>query len=774
MFIGRDDELKELKNWLESGEPSIAVTGKGGIGKTTLVKGFTSTRDFKRTSRVIYISLKGETEAVQPIKLVLEGIGKGLRGKVAEWWRNIKEVDVHGEVKLPGDVGVGLGLGIKKEVKEAAERSLKQILQELDLRLKTRTIIVVDDLQVADDESLRLICELANVNWENLKWILVHKDEGKIREGLKDLSGWSLLWIKGMNNDDISRLFRKHANGRIVVKGIDKDAFSEVTQGYPNFIDTIVSALKEKYDEIDVTEDFIKENYAVFTKPMELVMDNYFDEDEKLNLLSIAILKEGARVGSIVSSFIIPINILKDFLKPLETELKYKKLKEFGFIEINNDEINMQDANLDRIIEVMNEEDKEQVKRVRKAAIRFYLGIASFATKELDHIKISKALLHAYYHAMYIDNRIMLKCLVDASLHFSNYGDNYFAYICSNKVLKEISGLRQWDEHLMHLKLVAMAVKTRVLFSKGLDGYFEFDLDEIIEEVTKIFFSLDKVDKEEIRKRAIGYYIEILCSIMNYFANEGKADEILDLLKNSPLEEEQKPKLKICAAETLTYLWDERAKELLEVAKDVGASDKCRILQIKGLWSMENFEKASELFEEYAKCVEIDPLLKGLAVKGYCLAAVLTSERMRALKMLTNAEENLVGDVEPTLGYKFANAIVSVNRKEMVNEFFNELSSMQIGEEQKQSYWMHYSPAFILLDYLAGLSLDEKAKSVIEDATLYEIISSLNDRKEALRRLGDVEMLPMYKNILKALISGGQDIETKMAKFIGFYFLTTV
>ncbi len=105
MFIGRDDELKKLKNWLESGEPSIAVTGKGGIGKTTLVKGFTSTRDFKRTSRVIYISLKGETEVVQPVKIVLEGIGKGLRGKVAEWWRNIKEVAVHGEVKLPEEVG---------------------------------------------------------------------------------------------------------------------------------------------------------------------------------------------------------------------------------------------------------------------------------------------------------------------------------------------------------------------------------------------------------------------------------------------------------------------------------------------------------------------------------------------------------------------------------------------------------------------------------------------------------------------------------------------
>ena len=766
MFVGREDELEQLKIWFERGKPSIAVTGKGGIGKTTLVKEFISTNDFKHGGKGIYISLKGETEAVQPIKIVIRGVCRGLRGTIAEWfgerWREIEKI------------GLGAGVELKKKSKEKAERSLKQIMQELDSKLNDKKIIlVVDDLQLADDENLRLICELANVNWANLKWILIHRDERKIREGLNDLSGWTLLEIEGLNKEDISKLFIEHANGRIVVKGIDKDAFFEVTQGYPNFIDTIVSALKEKYDEIEITEDFIKENYAVFTKPMEFVMDNYFDEDEKLNLLSIAILKEGAGVGSSVNSFIIPINILKDFLKLLETELKYKKLKGFGFIEINNDEINMHDAKLDRIIEVMNEEDKEQVKRVRKAAIGFYLGIASFAKKELDHITISKALLHAYYHAMYIDNRIMLKCLVDASVHFSNYGDNYFAYICSNKVLKEISGLRQWDEHLMHLKLVAMAVKTRVLFSKGLEGYFEFDLDELIEEATKIFFSLDKVDKEEIRKRGIEDYIEILSSIMNHFANEGKADEILDLLKNSPLKEEQKPKLKICAAETLTYLWDERAKELLEVAKDVGASDKCRILYTKGLWNMDDFEKASEVFEESAKGAEFDPLLKGLAVRNYSLAAVLASDKLRALKMLTNAEENIVGDVEPTLGYKFANAIVSVNREERVNEFFNELSSMQLGDEQKRMYLMHYSPAFILLDYLAGLRLEEKAKSVIEDATLYKIISSLHDRTEALRRLEDGEMLPMYKNILKGVISGGNDIAAKMAKFIGFYFLTT-
>jgi len=768
MFIGRKDELKELKNWLESGEPVIAVTGKGGIGKTTLVKGFTSTKDFKRTGRDIYISLKGETETVQPIKIVLEGIGKGLKGKIAGWfgerWTEIEKI------------GIGGVFEFEKSSKEKAERSLKQILQKLDSKLKGKKIIVVvDDLQLADDKSLRLICELANVNWENLKWILVHREERKIREGLKDLSGWTPLGIEGLNKDDISKLFMEHANGRVAVKGIDEGAFFEVTNGYPNFIDTIVSALKDQYEVIEVTEDFIKENYDVFTRPMEFVMDNYLDEDEKLNLLSTAILKEEAIVGSIVDSFRLQLNILKVFLKPLGVELKYKKLKEFGFIETKNEEINIHDAKRDRIVEVMNDKDKEKVERVRKAAIEFHLGIASIADKEQDYITSSRADFHAYHHASYIDNKRMLEYLVNASVSFHNCGDNYFAYICSNHALGEISGLMRRDDYLTHLKLTALSVKSLVLFSRGLYRYFEFNLDEIIEEVTETFFGLEKAEQEEIRKRGLEDYIRIASDIMNYFASVGEADEILDLLKKSPLKGEQKTTLKIRASEKLTILWDERAKELLEEIKNFEDRDKCLISYIKGLWSMDDFEKASEFFEEYAKGCEFYPSFKEReAVRAYSLAAVLTSNRMRTLKMLTNAEKILFGDIESTLWYKYANAIVSVNREEKVKEFFNELSGMQIGEEQKRWYWMHYSRAFILLDCLDGLSLDEKAKSMLENNSLYKIISSLHDSRESLRRLDNVKMRPIDKNILKGIISGGTEIEDKMAKFIGFFFLTTV
>jgi hypothetical protein len=765
MFIGRKDELKELKDWLESGEPCIAITGKGGIGKTTLVKGFTSTKDFKRSSEAICISLKGETEVVQPIKVVIDGIGKGLKGKIAEWfgerWGEIEDIKI-------------IGFELKKTSKEKIERSLKQILHDLDSKLKGKKIIVVvDDLQLADDKSLRLICELANVNWENLNWILVHRDERKIRESLKDLSGWTPLEIEGMNKDEISELFIEHANVRIEVKGLDKSTFFEVTKGYPNFIDTIVSALKEKYDEIEVTKDFIKENYELFTRPMEFVMDNYLlDEDEKLNLLSIAILKEAARVGSIVNSFRIPINILKDFLKLLGVELKYKKLKDFGFIEIKNEEIDIHDAKRDRTVEVMNDKDKEQVKRVREAAIEFHLGIASKADEEQDHITASSAYLHAYHHASHIDCEKALECLVNASVGFSNCGDDYSAYICSNHALEGISGMVKWDDYLKLLKLGALRVKTMVL-CKGLDRYFEFDLDEIVEEVTKTFFTLENAKREKIGERSLEDYIDIVYNIMNYFANVGKADEILDLLKNSPLKEEQKTKLKIHASEALTYLWDERAKELLEEVKDVEGRDKWKISYIRGLWSMDDFEKASQLFEESAKSAELNPLSKHLAVSAYCLAAVLTSDRMRALKMLTNAGENLVRDIRAISEYKFTDAIISVNRKGKVKDFFHELSRMPLGEEQKGRYWMHYSQAFILLDCLDGLRLDEKEKSIVENEPLYKIISPLNDSREALRRLDDIEMQLMYKNILNGIISGREDINGKMAKFIGFRFLMT-
>jgi hypothetical protein len=193
---------------------------------------------------------------------------------------------------------------------------------------------------------------------------------------------------------------------------------------------------------------------------------------------------------------------------------------------------------------------------------------------------------------------------------------------------------------------------------------------------------------------------------------------------------------------------------------------------IKGMWSLGDFEKASELFEESAKCCEFDPSLKGLAVKYYSLAAVLTSERMRALEMLTNAEKNLVGAFESILQYKFIDAIISLNREEKVREFFNELQRMQLVKEEKIRYYWHYFQAFTLLDCLEGLSLSEKVKKVIENSPLYRIISPLNNREEALRMLEESEIAPQDKNILRNIISSGD--KDKMAKFVGFFFLTSV
>jgi hypothetical protein len=712
----------------------------------------------------------------------LERIEKGLGRKIAKWfekrWREeLKEVDVHGEVKFPGGVGASLGFGVKKEVKEEAKKGLKQILWELDSRLKRRTVIIVDDLQLTDDESLKLVCEIANVNWGNLRWILIHREKEKIKEkGLKDLSGWSLLDVEGMNEDDISALFLKYAEEKIVIRRIDKKAFHGVMNGYPNFIDTIVSALKEKYGEaeIEITEDFIRENYDAFAKPMEFVMDNYLGEDEKLNLLSIALLKEEAMVGSIVHFLRLPIDTLKAFLEPLGVEPKYEKLKDFGFIEIKNEDsdiiIDIHDAKKDRIVEVMKGKDKEQISRVRAQAITFYLAIALINAE--NYFITSIAYLHAYKHASHIGRDTALELLVNASRGLLDCGDNYFAYICSNHVLEEISKLMKRNDYLTLQKLRALCVKTGVLFNKGLCKYFEFDLDEIVEDVTKTFFSLENAKQEEIRKRGLEEYIWILSGIMGQFANEGKADKILDLLKNSPLKKEQKAELSLIASRSLTSLFDERAKELLEEIKDVGDKYKFMIPYIKGMWSLGDFEKASELFEESAKCCEFDPSLKGLAVKYYSLAAVLTSERMRALEMLTNAEKNLVGAFESILQYKFIDAIISLNREEKVREFFNELQRMQLVKEEKIRYYWHYFQAFTLLDCLEGLSLSEKVKKVIENSPLYRIISPLNNREEALRMLEESEIAPQDKNILRNIISSGD--KDKMAKFVGFFFLTSV
>lgn len=776
MFVGRAKELGELNEWLKSEKTCIAVTGKGGIGKTALV------REFARTSKdkSIYTSLKGESEAVQPIKIVLERIEKGLGRKIAKWfekrWREeLKEVDVHGEVKFPGGFGAGLGFGVKKEVKEEAKKGLKQILWELDLRLKRRTVIIVDDLQLTDNESLRLVCEIANVNWENLRWILIHREKEEIKEnGLKDLSGWSLLDVKGMNDDDISALFLKHAEEKLVIRRIDKKAFHGVMNGYPNFIETIVSALKEKYGEaeIEITEDFIRENYDTFAKPTEFVIDNYLDEDEKLNLLSIAILKEDARVEGLVSSHILTTEILKVFSKFLGARLRYKKLKDFGFIEVERGEIEIHDAKRDWIVDVMDQKDERKVKGVREHVMKYFL-MASNAAKKGDYITAASTNLFAYHHASHIDHELAIERLVMASAGFQDYGDDFSAYICSCQALEEISVMAS-NHSLMLLKLGALMIKSNALFKRGLCRYYVFNLEEIIEEIirdaTETFFILKEADEEKREGSLKWYYIEIASGIMNYYANEGKADAILDFLKNTPLEEEQKAKLKIRASMMLTLLWDERSKKLLEDVeeKEVEDEDKCWILYIKGYWSMDDFERASVLFEECARCFEPDHE----AVREYCLAAVLTSDGMRALKMLANAKRILrIRDVASTLCYKFADAIVS-GRKEKARKFYNGLSGAKMGGGQMMRYWWHYFQAFALLDCLDGLSLREDVKKVIEPYLLYRITSSLNSREEALRVLEEAEVQPNYKNILRNIISGGD--KDKMARFIGFWFLTSV
>lgn len=766
-FVGRAAELEELYSWLRSERSCIAVTGIGGIGKTFLVKEFVSKEEYGYGVEAVYVSLKGEEEKIRPIRIVMEGVGKGLGKKVAEWferrWMEIEE--------LSSSV-----VGVKKEVKEKAEKSLKEILSEADSRLEgEKRIVVLDDLQVVEKESLRFICELATVNWENLRWILIHRSWKEISEGLKDLSGWSSLPLGGLNEDDIKDLFLERAEGIIRVKKINKKAFHEATNGYPNWVETIVHALKEEYNgrEIWITKGFIKKNYDIFTKPMEYVLDNYFDIEDKTALLCVAIFKEDATIGAITSTFRLTLDVFEQVLKYLEVEIgseKLRKYERFGFIEINQGEFEIHDAKRDRIIEMLSHENEKNARKVRETAMTIHHAKAESFYEKQDYMRESMARIHQLHHASSIKPEAALASVIDLSTSLSNCGDYFSAYICSKHATEKIQESEERNGFLNLLKLTISAVQSFALFNRGMHRLFKFSINELLEEATKAFVYLQNA-REEIRKKAFDYYIATIKHTMFYFANENMASELLDLLRKVPLKGEEMAQLKSTAAELLTILSDSRAKKLLE---EVGTfeSAKAQSAWVKGLWRMDNFDEASKMFEKAARKDAKDSLGKSSAVNGYCCAAVLASDEERALKMLANAKKNLlVGDVDTSLNYEFTDALLSVNRNKKANRLLKRISKMPIAKMQKNLYTANFLRAFILLDLLEGLSIDEEAKKIFEETSLYKIMLCLDDKEKALKMLDRSKLFPLYKNILKKIIIQGN--KNKMSKYIAFYHLTT-
>lgn len=767
-FVGRAAELEKLHGWLRSERSCIAVTGIGGIGKTFLVEEFVSREESGYGVEAVYVSLKGEEEKIRPIRIVMDGVGKGLGKKVAEWferrWMEIEE--------LSSSV-----VGVKKEVKEKAEKSLKEILSEADSRLEgEKRIVVLDDLQVVEKESLRFICELATVNWKNLRWILIHRSWKEISEGLKDLSGWSSLRLGGLNEDNIKELFLEHSEGIIRVKKINKKAFHEATNGYPNWVETIVHALKEEYNgrEIWITRGFIKKNYDIFTKPMEYVLDNYFDNEDKTALLCVAIFKEDATIGEIVSTFRLTLDYFKKILKYLEVEIgseKLRKLERFGFIEINQEEFEIHDAKRDRIIEILSRENEENARKVRETAMNSHFAIAESFLEKQDYMRESLARIHQLHHASSINPETALESLICTSRSFHNCGDYFSAYICSKHALEKIQESEERNESLNLLKLEVSAMQSFALFKRGIFQFFKFSMNELLEEATKAFIYLKKA-REEVRKKAFEYYIETINNTMFYFGNESMASELLKLLRKVPLKGEEMAQLKTTAAELLTILSDSRAKKLLE---EVGTFEcaKAQSAYVRGLWRMDNFDEASKMFEKAAKKQAKYRLEKSSAVNIYCCAAILASDEERASKMLANAKKNLVlGDVDTSLNYEFTDAFLSVNRRKKANRLLKKLLKMPITRLQKNRYLANFLTAFILLDLLEGLSIDEEAKKIIEEKPLCKIMLGLDDKEKALKILDRSKLFPLYKNILKKIIIQGN--KNKMSKYIAFYYLTMV
>ncbi len=259
LFVGRDDELALLESAFErarSGEViSVHLRGPSGVGKTTLIDRFAERLRAEHAEVVVLGGRCYERESV-PYKAldgVADELAQHMRGLPKEQAAELVPRNAAllprlfpslGRVEVLARAPVPAQLRDPHELRAQSFRALRDLLALLTERAPL--VMVIDDLQWADADSLRLMAELLRPpDAPPLLLIMVERvaDAADPAEALP----WEALPVErielalgALPADSARRLARRLARRAHLARGIDPAAIAAEAGGHPLYIDELI------------------------------------------------------------------------------------------------------------------------------------------------------------------------------------------------------------------------------------------------------------------------------------------------------------------------------------------------------------------------------------------------------------------------------------------------------------------------------------------------------------------------------------------------------
>lgn len=299
MIVGRDDELKQLKQWISNdNRKCMFVIGMGGIGKSTLVRGWLT--KYKMTfDTVLYLHYNGSIQDM-----------------------------------ITDDEQLCINTLEKTEEENASDYFKRKLLHLRKIVAGTKSIIVIDDFDGIIGEDF---LEVLNVGW---KVIAITRVDINVRE----YDSIKVLAIKGKT--DLQRLFALNL-GREIEKDeiLCLDEIIDTVSGHTLILELIAKQIANSYLTIEDVVELLKENGFANIAPekVEYMKDGQLNYEKISSIITALFSAEQMQPNKKVilktlSLFHMPGIDINAFVKMLKLESKdeLNELKAHGWINVDN------------------------------------------------------------------------------------------------------------------------------------------------------------------------------------------------------------------------------------------------------------------------------------------------------------------------------------------------------------------------------------------------------------------------------------------------------